>query len=296
MSDQLTNALARQFSDNFKLVAQQMVTEMRAKMTVVTDIKERKYLDYVGIAGEPEAQLAAVEATNLTEIPHTRRLIRTFLFNKAVALPKAYQLRMLADPINPYLQALKATFERFLEKRAFIAAIGNSVGVTTEDLTEANIPLPAAQIITETGTVGMTANKIIRSLTTFNLNNREKSEKMLGLSAQAIEDLFLDPDVTAIQEKALDLIRTGQMTTQPLWGFNVMMSNVLPKTAVGAGIRSNVAWCKEGLGLGLNEDYNVSIDKRPDLKNIYQIFPEMDFGCTRLAETDVVEIQAYESY
>ena len=126
MADELTNALARQFSDNFTLVAQQIVTELRAKMTVVTDIKDRKYLDYVGEAGEPEPQLAAIEATNLSEVPHTRRLIRTWLYNKAVALPKAYKLRLLADPTNPYLQALKASFERYLEKRAFLASIGTS--------------------------------------------------------------------------------------------------------------------------------------------------------------------------
>jgi hypothetical protein len=168
--------------------------------------------------------------------------------------------------------------------------------VSTAELTETVIPLPNTQKITESGTLGMTAGKIIAALTRFNLNHRGKSEKHLRLSAQAIEELLLDLDVTYPQQQALEMVRTGEL--QSLWGFKVGMSTELPRTTAEgiAGIRSNVAWCKEGLGLGFNQDFNATIEPRYDKVNLRQIAASIDFGVTRLQETDVFEIQAYETY
>jgi hypothetical protein len=291
MADQITTAFVRQFSDNFKLTAQQLETALRAIVTVETNIKDKKYIDYVGVTGEPEAQTALVQDANLQEVPHSRRLVVTLPYVKTVPIPLMAELRTLADPTNSYQVSIKAAFERFMEKKLFLAAIGNSISVSTAELTEQVIALPSTQKVEETGTLGMTAGKIIASLTRFNLNNRDKSEKFLRLSPLAIEDLMLDLDVTYPQQQALDMIRTGKLAS--LWGYNVEMSTQLPKTG---NIRSAVAWCKEGLALGFNQDFSAEIQPRYDKVNLRQIAATIDFGCTRLQETDVFEIQHYESY
>lgn len=291
MSDEITTAFERQFSDNFKLVAQQLETDISSKVTVETDIKDKKYIDYVGTIDPPDAQTSLIQETNLDEVQHSRRLVITLPYPKAIPVPRAAVIRSIADPTNAYTQALKAMWARFLESKLFTAAIGTSIAVSTEELTQSSIPLPATQKYEEAGTVGMIASKIVRALTRFSLNRRDKSEKFLALSPLAIEDLFLDPDVTYPQQQALDMIRSGKM--QALWGFNVMMSTELPKTG---NIRSNIAWCKEGLGLGLNGELETRITERSDKNYIKQIWNIWDLGATRLQETDVYELQAYESY
>lgn len=295
MADQITTAFVRQFSDNFKLTAQQLETDLRAIVTVETNIKDKKYIDYIGETGEPTAQTSLIQDRNLAEIPHSRRLVITLPYEKTVPIPKAASLRMLADPTNPYQVSVKAAFERFLEKKLLLAAIGNSISVSTAELTETVIALPATQKIEEGGTVGMTAGKIVACRTRFNKNNRGKEELFLRLSPQGIEDLFLDLDVTYPQQQALELCRTGKMVD--LWGFKVEMSTQLYRSAAegSPGIRSAVAWCKQGLAIGFNQDFEAAIEPRYDKVNLRQLAATIDFGCTRLQETDVFEIQHYEA-
>jgi hypothetical protein len=207
--------------------------------------------------------------------------------------------RLKQDPTGTYVQTMRASFERLCDRLLMAAAIGTAISVSTEELTPTSIPLTVAtQKVVETGTLGMTKAKVIAALTRFNLNHKDKSEKFLALSPQAIEDLMMDLDVNDIQQQALDLIRTGNMVSKPLWGFNVSMCTELPKSVAegSPGIRSNVAWVKEGLCLGINEDIRVDIGPRRDLNNLMQILMTVDEGATRMQETDVFEIQAYEAY
>jgi len=299
MPDQITTAMQQQFADNFRLVAQQLETEIRSWVTVETDIKLKKYMDYVGVAGEPEQQVALVQDLNLDEMPHSRRVVIAYPYVKGVPVPKAAVARVIADPTNPYMLALKATFERFLQKTAFLAAIGTSITAATDLLTESTIALADypteganQQKIVESDTVGMTASKLILALERFNLNERANSEKVLWLGPKQVTNLLEDPDVTGPDEEALRLLRTGKVQNEMFWGFQTRMANNLPKTD---NIRSCMAWCKEGVGLGLNQEYEGEIQPRYDKINLKQLVGTMDFGCTRLAETDVFEIQCYEA-
>lgn len=299
MSDQVTTSFVRQFTDGMRLVAQQMISELRSKVTIEPVQGNVAYVDYIGVAPTPTAQASLIQATNLQEIPHSRRAIMGMPYPLAVPISKQALSRLKQDPTGTYVQTMRASFERLCDRMLMAAAIGTAISVSTEELTPANIILPVAtQKVVESGTLGMTKSKIIAALTRFNLNHKDKSEKFLALSPQAIEDLMLDLDVNEVQAEALDLIRTGNLVSKPLWGFNVSMSTELPRSVAegSPGIRSNVAWVKEGLCLGINEDITVDIGPRRDLNNLMQILMTVDQGATRMQETDVFEIQAYESY
>lgn len=291
MPDQINTAYVRQFADNFKITAQQMETEIRSFVTVETNIKDKKYIDYVGEVGEPQIQVSLVQKKVFQEVPHTRRVCLTWPYNLPVPLPKAADLRILADPLNPYQRVIKASFMRFVEKKIFLAVIGTSIAVTTEDFTESFITLPVTQKVVEGGTVGCTSVKIREALTRFNLNNRQDSEKVLWLSPRAINDMMEDLEVTRSEKEVLAMLRGGKVS-DILWGFTVRMSNQLPKTG---NIRSCIAYCKEGVALGLNDEFNAQINPRYEYINLREIDGNMDFGATRLQETDVFEIQCYEA-
>jgi hypothetical protein len=297
MPDQITTAFARLFSENIRLAAQQLISVVKSYAQVETAIKDKKYLDYVGVMGDPQPRQALVENTNLEEVPHTRRVLLTMPYDKSVAVPRGATNRMLSDPTNVYNQVMGAAYQRFLEKKAFQAAVGSSITAATQDLTEAVIAWTdqTAQRQLETGTVGMTAAKIILARERFELNSRGDSRKHLWLSPQAISDLLQDPDVTYPQQQALDMILSGKLPVE-LWGFTVHKSIQLPKSATGAGIRSNVAWCEEGMCCAIDEEVFSRIAEDPGKKFEKIIYMEWDFGWHRLQETDVFEIQAYESH
>ena len=290
--DQIATAVKRQFSDTYKMYAQQMVSKAESMVRVEPMTSAIDYIDFVGLADEPEQQYTLVTPTNLTEIPHGRRQLSCVPYNKAVALPDTALSRIIADPTGDYMRAMVAATNRMKDKRIFAAAIGNSVAVSTDLMTTTNIGLTATQTYTESGTLGMTVTKVLQGSTQFNLNEiPAEYSKWLYLSPLAIEDLLSEPEIqmSTVHQLALEAIRNGEV--KMLFGFNTVMSNYLPKTG---NIRSSIAWVREGMALGYNQTYYAVLEKRPDLNGIWQVRNRIDLGATRLLETHVYQIQHYE--
>lgn len=291
MADQITTAFKRQFSDHFRDVAQQKQSKLRSLVEVEPISGDQAYVDYVGKGAEPPPQVSLIQATPLNELAHYRRLILATSYPEAIPLSKQALSRLIADPTYKYAEALNATFNRLIDKKLLLAAIGDASAVSTDALTVTATPLPATQKYTESGTVGMTAEKIITALEAFHSADVDDSaQKNLALAPRAVSDLLLDPDLTIADMMALEQVRQGKISQ--VFGFTTIMSNQLYKSG---NIRSNVAWVKEGLCLGINEDVEIRIDERKDLNYLKQVWGCITFGCTRMQEELVFEIQAYEA-
>jgi hypothetical protein len=292
MADQISTATKLQFADSYKLFAQQMLSKAEAMVRVEMVQGAVDYIDYIGLADEPEQRTTFVAATNLTEIPHGRRQIVCAPYDKAVPLSDVALKRIIADPTGDCMRVMLAAVNRMKDRKLFAAAIGYSVSVSTDLMTTTNRALDATQKIVESGTEGMSIIKVGTASTQFNLNEiPSEFEKWLFLSPLAIEDLLFEPEIqmSTVHQLALEAIQKGEVKL--LFGFNTVMSNYLPKTG---NIRSAVAWVREGMALGYNEAYYATLEKRPDLWGIYQARNHIDFGAVRLQETHVFEIQHYE--
>ena len=289
-ADQITTAFVKQFTDNFRLVAQQMMSKFRSKVEIEDITGDKAYIDYVGTTAMPQAQASLVSPTIFDEQPHSRRAILAKPYPKAIPVSKSGLARLLADPTYKYADSLKAAFGRLIDQTLMAAAIGNSIVVSTELLTEVSTALPSTQKYAESGTVGMTWEKIVRCLERFNRNDLDQTQRWLALSPQAISDVLLDPDISASDEMALQLVQMGQV--KQVAGFQCTMSNWLPKTG---NIRSNVAWITEGLCLGINQDIDIKIEPRPDMNYATQVWGCIDMGATRMQETHCFSIEAYEA-
>lgn len=290
--DQITTATKRQFSDAYRLFAQQMLSKAEAMVEIEQSTGAVGYIDYIGVADEPEQRKALIAQTNLTEIPHGRRQYVCAPYDKAVPLSDVAIRRIIADPSGKYMQAMLAATNRMKDKRLFAAALGNSVSVSTDLMTTSNLSLDSTQKIVEGGTEGMSVLKVGKSATQFNLNEiPAEFQRWLFLSPLAIEDLLFEPEVqmSTVHQMALEAIQKGEV--KMLFGFNTVMSNYLPKTG---NIRSAIAWVREGMALAYQESYYAVLEKRPDLNGIVQCRSHIDFGATRLQETHVFEIQHYE--
>jgi len=291
MSD-ITTAFVKKFEANIQLTVQQLESYFQDKVTIKQISPGAKlYMDYVG-EFTPQLITGRNSDTPCLIPDHSRRRInaRTFVSSTLIDPPDAE--RALSDPASQYMTGFRAGFKRKIDIDIAAAAIGTAYSVVGEDLTETGIDLPATQIIAETGTVGMTLQKVRETLLIFNRNDVPTAEpKWLALSAQAIYDLQGEPELTEAEQGALKIITSGEVAQ--VFGFKTVMSNRL---AVTAGlIRSNFAWVRSGLGLGLIYDIKTKLTTRDDKNHAVQPWMSMDFGATRLQEKLVVEIRSYES-
>jgi len=291
MSD-ITTAFVKKFEANIQLTVQQLESYFQDKVTIKQISPGAKlYMDYIG-EFTPQLVTGRNSDTPCLIPDHSRRRINARTFVSATLIDPPDAERMLSDPASQYMIGFRAGFKRKIDIDIAAAAIGDSYSVVGEDLTETAIPLPATQIVAETGTVGMTMQKVRQALLIFNRNDVPVDEpKWLALSAQAIYDLQGEVELTEAEQGALKIITTGKVAE--VFGFKVVMSNRL---AISAGlIRSNFAWVRSGLGLGMIYDIKTKLTTRDDKNHAVQPWMSMDFGATRLQEKLVVELRSYES-
>lgn len=288
----ITTAFVKKFEANIQLTVQQLESYFQDKVTIKQISPGAKlYMDYIG-EFTPQLIVGRNSDTPCLIPDHSRRRInaRTFVSSTLIDPPDAE--RALSDPASQYMTGFRAGFMRKIDIDLAAAAIGNAYSVVGEDLTETAVPLPATQIVSEAGTVGMTLQKIRHALLMFNRNDVPTEEpKWLALSAQAIYDLQGEVELTEAEQGALKIITSGEVAK--VFGFKTVMSNRL---AISAGlIRSNFAWVRSGLGLGMIYDIKTKLTTRDDKNHAVQPWMSMDFGATRLQEKLVVEIQSYET-
>lgn len=288
----ISTAFVKKYEANIALLVQQMESAFMDKVTIKQITPGQKlYIDYVGTF-TPTKITSRNADTPISIADHSRRRIVAETFVTATLIDQWDAERMLSDPAGIYLQGFRAGFKRKIDTILGTQAVGTSYSVESEDETETAITLPASQKVAESGTVGMTLEKIRNALLIFNENDVDPEEaKWLALSPQALYDLQGEPELTLAEQNALRVINDGKI--EKAFGFNLVMSNRIP---ISAGlIRSNFAWTRNGIGLGMIYDIKTELSKRPDKNNNVQPWMSMDFGVTRLQEKLVVEVQGYEA-
>lgn len=288
----IPTSFIKTYESNIELVLQQLYSEMRDKVTVKNLKGQKHYIDYLGEI-DPVDRAGSNAPTVHQNVEHTRTRIDSKPRDASVLLDRNDLLRMGTDPTNEYMQAIKARFNRKFDKLLLTSALGNRVAVTTDDETESNVPLPSSQKILETGTVGMTLEKLNEALYIFELNKVPGDvEKFLAISAKGLRDLRSEVMLLGTEADLLVLnaVRDGQM--KKLYGFNIYLAHQLPDPV--SNIRSHVAWIKSGLGLGILSDTESRITEESQFNFSMQLWASADIGASRLIEKGVVEIQTYE--
>lgn len=286
------NVMKRQYAEYFELTVRQMLNYFRSKVDVKPFQGISCYFDYLG-EFTPRKRQGSGADTYLHDKAFSRRICVASTYDLATLLDKADLRRMTSDPTSPIMEAFKAGFESLTDRIILAAAIADAWAVSTEDETKASVSLPAGQIITETGTVGMTFAKLLDAMTILNKNKAPRNwPRNMAISAQGLRDLLEDPEVTLADELALKAIQEGE--TKRLAGFDLYMSEETPLNST-THIRSNVAWVKGGIGLGISEEYETDVGPRRDKNLSKQVFGSMDLGATRKQEKLVVEVRAYDT-
>lgn len=283
-------AFAQKYTTMVQLLLQQRGSRFRDAVTVqsITGAKAAKAMEQIG-AVNPVKNQARHSDTPLVSTPHDARWMYPNDYDWADLIDEQDMLRMVADFKSPYVvngtYAMGRAQDDEIVTALFASAATGENGGTP-------VPFPSAQqvLVTEgaTGNTGMNIAKL-------------RAAKKLLLEAEV--DLDNDPLFCAISAKQHnDLLNEAQAinldyTDKPVlvegrirsfMGFQFINSERLPVN--GSSQRRCPVWAKSGVALGVWNDIQTSLDRRPDKRNSWQVYVTGTFGATRLEEKKVVEI------
>lgn len=309
MSYQVNTAFVQQYSTNIMMLLQQQGSKLRNAVMNYS---------FVGKAASMAEQFGAVSPvrnqsrhsdTPLISTPQDKRWIYPNDYDWADLIDQQDRLRMLIDPSGPYTQAGVMAMGRAIDDE-IISGFFNANN-TGENGTASTGTLYAFGSNSQSvaATVGASA------ATGLNIAKLRAAKRKL---MEAYVDVDNDPLYCVISAKQHDdLLNEAQAisldyNTQPVlvngkissfMGFNFIVTERIPggsgfNSAINPAIStgstdgtytSGSRWMvpvfsKSGMALGLWNDIQASVDRRPDKRNSWQVYVTGTFGAARLEE------------
>lgn len=297
MSQFVTTAFVQQYSTNIAMLLQQQGSRLRGAVMEHGFVgKAATVVEQFG-AVTPVKNLARHSDTPLISTPQDRRWVYPTDYDWADLIDSQDKLRMLIDPTGPYTQAGVMAMGRAMDDEIINGFFGTNN--TGENGTTA-VTFPAGQIVA--ANVGASAN------TGLNVAKLRAAKKLLMQAEVDIDNDQLFVAITAQQHdnllnevQAISLDYTDRPVLvegriRAFMGFNFIHSERIPGGPSYAGSVSTgglyyvPCWAKSGLALGMWNDVQASVDKRPDKRNSWQVYVTATVGATRTEEKRCVQI------
>lgn len=297
MSQFVTTAFVQQYSTNIAMLLQQQGSRLRGAVMEHGFVgKAATVVEQFG-AVTPVKNLARHSDTPLISTPQDRRWVYPTDYDWADLIDSQDKLRMLIDPTGPYTQAGVMAMGRAMDDEIINGFFGTNN--TGENGTTA-VTFPSAQIVA--ANVGASAN------TGLNVAKLRAAKKLLMQAEVDIDNDQLFVAITAQQHdnllnevQAISLDYTDRPVLvegriRSFMGFNFIHSERIPGGPSYAGSVNTgglyyvPCWAKSGLALGMWNDVQASVDKRPDKRNSWQVYVTATVGACRTEEKRCVQI------
>lgn len=297
MSQFVTTAFVQQYSTNIAMLLQQQGSRLRGAVMEHGFVgKAATVVEQFG-AVTPVKNLARHSDTPLISTPQDRRWVYPTDYDWADLIDSQDKLRMLIDPTGPYTQAGVMAMGRAMDDEIINGFFGTNN--TGENGTTA-VTFPSGQIVA--ANVGASAN------TGLNVAKLRAAKKLLMQAEVDIDNDQLFVAITATQHdnllnevQAISLDYTDRPVLvegriRSFMGFNFIHSERIPGGPSYAGSISTgglyylPCWAKSGLALGMWNDVQASVDKRPDKRNSWQVYVTATVGACRTEEKRCVQI------
>lgn len=278
--------LKNQYSDNIMLLAQQLLVKLASTVYIKPDCAGEVVYQEQLASSDAEEKTSRNQAVQNTDPNYDRRKIVPRYFYKAPLVDKMDKIMMLKDPTNEIVRNNAGALARAKDTVIATAAVGTSysgeAGGTSNTLSGDNV--------IATGSVGMTIAKIRTAKKVLDASEVDAEDRHLAVSAEQIEDLLAQTEVTSADYAQVKALVSGQPGT--LCGFNIVQCE---KVTTSSTTRKCFAYHRTGICLGVWLDFLASIDIMPGLHFSAQVYAGQSYGATRLEEKKVVEVDCYEA-
>jgi len=290
----ITTAMKNTYDKTFKLLEQQMGSELQMLVRKEMIEGEYKYFDFIDAADATEVFTRNADTVN-EDLVYARRRINLRRFTFAPLIDEYDKLALINDPTSDIVQdalaAMGRTKDKLLVEAAFGTTYGGYDGTTSYVHDTANNQIAASA-------TGLTLTKLRSARTIFNAANVPKAlPKYIACTAAQIEDLLEDTTLTNSDYAVVKALVNGEVNS--FMGFTFIEVNgevdgspIIPVDAASA--RRVLAWAEDGLLLGVGKDVETDIQQRIDKNYSYQIYNKMWIGAMRTSEKKIVEILCAE--
>lgn len=297
MSYQVTVAQVQQYKNAIAMLLQQRGGKLLDAVMVDTfQGKAAKAVEQIG-AVKPVKNQARHSDTPLISTPHDARWIHPNDYDWADLIDDQDKLRMLIDPSSSYVQngvqAMRRAQDDEILQAFFRDAKTGENGTTTTAFSGSQI-VPAAT--GSTGSTGMNVAKLRYAKKLFIQNgvDIEHDQLFVAVNADDHDKLLNEAQIISLDYNSKPVLVDGKITS--FMGFNFIPIEFANSTAYDAAATLGVSphltpcWAKSGMKFGIWNDVQVTVDRRPDKRNSWQVYVTGTFGATRLEEGRVVQI------
>lgn len=292
MSFQIPENMVQQYGNNFRILYQQKQARLRPWCQLEAGIVgQSKSTERLGKAEAYDITSRHAD-TKFVEVPHSRRWLDLQDKGWAELIDKLDKVRLLADPTNGYASLAVAALNRQMDDIIIAAARGNSRSNTSL------VALPSAQKVAVSAS-NLTLAKLLSTKEILDANEVDDDaslqadgqgatpSRVMAVNAKMLTGLYGTTEIKSVDYNSVKALAQGSIDT--FLGFKFVRTERLPKDAT-ATTGYAVAWAKSCVALGIGQDINTSVDRRPDKNNAWQVFADMSIGATRLEDEGVVEI------
>jgi hypothetical protein len=292
MSFQITENFVQQYASDFRLLYQQRLSRLRPWVQLESGIVgQSKSVERLGKAEAYDITSRHAD-TKFVEVPHSRRWIDLTDKGWAELIDKLDKIRLLADPTNGYAAMALAALNRQIDTQIITAARGNSrtnTGLaalpTTQKIAVGATNLTLAKLLTAKEILD--SNEVDDDSSLMSDGQGATPSRVIVVNAKMLTSLLGTTEIKSVDYNSVKALAQGQVDT--FLGFKFVRTEALPKDGT-ATTGYALAWAKSCIALGVGQEINTSVDKRPDKNNAWQVFADMSMGATRLEDEGVVEI------
>lgn len=297
MSNFVTTAFVQQYATNVSMLLQQEGSRLRGA------VQEYALFGQAAEVLEQFGQVVAVKnqsrhsATPLVQTPQDRRWCYPQDYDIADLIDNQDKLRLLIDPMGPYARLQAYALGRGMDDEICAAFFGTA---QTGQNGSTGTAFPAGQQVSistgASGSVGLNVAKLraAKKLLLAAEVNIDVEPLYVAVDAKVHDDMLNEAQAVSLDYNTRPVLVDGRITA--FMGFNFIHSERFPGTPAYVGAapanRQVPVWCKSGMALGIWNDISASVDRRPDLRNSWQVYSTGTFGATRLEEKRVVMINA----
>ena len=309
MSVNVNVAFVQQYSTNIAMLLQQQGSRLRnAVMNYSFTGKAASMAEQFG-AVSPVRNQSRHSDTPLISTPQDKRWIYPNDYDWADLIDQQDRLRTLIDPSGLYTQAGVMAMGRAIDDEiisGFFNAnnTGENGTVSTGTLYAYNSN--SQSVAATTGASSATGLNIakLRAAKKILLQadvDVDNDQLFMVITAQQHDNLLNEAQAVSLDYNTRPVLVDGKISS--FMGFNFIHSERIPgaanfNTAINPGIASADSdgsyvtgsrwlvpfWAKSGMALGMWNDVQASVDKRPDKRNSWQVYVTGTFGGARLEE------------
>lgn len=301
MSENLIKLYVEEFSTNLMIALQQRDSKLRGRVMEGSHVGQQaspvEYINNVAMRA-PSGRFSPLDRQ---DVDFSRRWVIPVDKELTQLIDNFDKLRVLQDPTSRYSEVAAAAVNREYDDRIIAAAFGTAMigtGVSTALTSETWASFSSAWVVANTfgstASSGLTAAKMKEAKRVMRKAQVDVDNEPLTwiTNSQGESDLLNEVQVVST-DFAGDRPTLVEGKVTRFLGFDIIYSERL---ASAANVRSNIAFVKSGLYLGIWQDVRNNITQRTDLSSQpYQLYTAMTCGATRLEPGRVLEIDCADT-